>query len=428
MDERAGQGFRRIFPSFASEQERYTYYGRMRLEQPVHVDEESGVWRVFRYDDVRRVLTEHAAFSSEAAFARPEPPRQPELDPRAAHGAREAARERPGGFLSQTVLTTDPPVHTKLRGLVTRAFTPKAIGRLEPLIRDLAAKRLDPAIGNGAVDIMQELAGPLPITVIATLLGLPTQDIPRFRAWADTFNTSQDPATGTPDPAAFQERLRKMQDELDDYFTPLIEAKRRHPAHDVISDLAHAEVDGKRLGPDELRAFCELLLLAGFITTTHLIGNGIWLLSEHPEAFAALRSDAARVPAAVEEILRFCSPVQAMARRTVRPIELGGRTIPPGARVIAWIGSANRDAAVFPDGDRFQPERAPNPHLAFGHGIHFCLGAPLARLEGRVVFEELARRVGGLEMAPAASLEFSPGFIHGLRRLPVHLRAPAGRR
>ncbi len=444
---------RRIFPSFPDQASRFAHYAAMRRGEPVHGDPELGVWSVYRYGDVRRVLTDHSAFSSERTFGPPPGAGRgpnaagpasslPATTPAAARGAGPAGRpapptpstpstpatgdEGPGGFLRRTLLNSDPPRHSRLRSLVTRAFTPKAVQAMEPLVRELTRAALAPALKCGGMDVMAELARPVPITVIARMLGLPPEDEPRFRAWAETFNGAQDLADAPDDPQALQARFRRMQEEMDAYFAPVVERKRRDPGDDLISHLAQAAVDGsgERLSSEDLEAFCQLLLLAGFVTTTNLIGNGFWLLSRHPAALAALRADPATAPACVEEILRYLSPVQAFVRRAARPVEVAGCVIPADARVVAWIGSANRDEDAFPDAAAFDPAREPNPHLAFGHGIHFCLGAPLARLEGRVVLEELARGVAALE--PAADSEpsdFTAGFLYGPTRLRVGLRA-----
>ena len=372
----AAARFRQLFPQFASEADRLAHYARMRHERPIAGSPETGFWSVYRYEDVRRVLTDHHAFSSEFAAE--------------------------GGFLRRTLLNSDPPRHTELRGLVTRAFTPRAVERMAPLIGRLTQQSLEPALRRGSMEVTGELARPLPIGIIAAMLGLPTEDEPRFRVWSEAFNGSG------------EQRFQGMQEEMDAYFRPLLQ---RQQGEGLVADLVRAELAG-----EDLLAFCELLLLAGFVTTTNLIGNGMWLLSQHPEVLPRLRADPSRVPAFVEEVLRIASPVQAFVRRAAREVSIAGATIPADARVLAWIGSANLDKDAFADADRFLPDRDPNPHLAFGHGIHFCLGAPLARLEGRIAFAEVAQRVAtitGPEQEPA----FTPGFLHGPTRLDVQLAA-----
>jgi cytochrome P450 len=398
---------------FADDAERYGYYARMRRDSPVEQDAESGFWSVFRHADVLQVLSNPRLFSSDRIFQGP-PPRA--TQDAAADG--EAANARRPGLLADTLISADPPRHTQLRAIVSRAFTPRAVPELEPVTASLAADLLDRVVAAGRMEVMADLAGPLPVTVIAQLLGIPLDDREQFKRWSDDLIGSSDAAAAATD----FEVQRRAQESLADYFRGVIAEKRARPADDLISALIAAEVDGRVLTESELLGFCALLLVAGHETTTNLIGNGFLCLLEHPEQMERLRADPALMPSAVEEMLRYSSPVQAIVRRAAQDVTVGGRLLPAGAGVVPWLGAANRDEQAFPDPERFDVGRTPNRQLAFGYGTHFCLGAPLARLEGRIVLDAMLRRLGEPELDPETHLEWSPGFIRGLRRLPVRFR------
>ncbi len=409
---------------FADDGERYAHYARMRRENPVDEDPESGFWSVYRYADVQQVLSTPQVFSSNRIFQRPAEgedgePGAPAV-PRAG-GPPDARRRAAGSLLADTLLAADPPRHSKLRALVSRAFTPRAVAALEPTIASLTEEMLDRVAGQGRMDVMADLAGPLPVTVIAQLLGVPLADRERFKRWSDDLVGSSDAAAG----GDFEVR-RQAQEALADYFRSVVAEKRRHPADDLISALLDAQVGGEALTEPELLGFCALLLVAGHETTTNLIGNGFLCLLQHPAEWVRLRGDPSLAASAIEEMLRYSSPVQAIVRRTVQEVRLADRVLPVGAPVVPWIGSANRDEAAFPDPERFDVGRTPNRQIAFGYGIHFCLGAPLARLEGQVVLRAMVQRLQDAELDEADALQWSPGFIRGLRRLPVRFQ-PAAR-
>lgn len=406
------RGFGRM--RFETEAERFAHYARQRRERPVAQDGDNGFWAVYRYADVQRVLTEHTRFSSQFRAGR-----QAGLAP---VSPEDRDVENQAGALAASLIASDPPRHTQLRNLVNRAFTPRAVLALEATITDLTNELLDAAAPHGRMDVMTDLAEPLPVTVIASLLGIPLDDRERFKRWSDHLvGSSEEVAGGDLD------ARRRAQEELTDYFRAVIADKRRWPGDDLITALLAAAIDGVSLSEQDLLGFCVLLLIAGHETTTHLIGNGFLTLLEQPAALQRLQRQPELVPSAVEEVLRYRSPVQAMGRLAAVDTVLGGEQIRAGERVIAWLGSANRDEAVFPDPEHFDVARNPNRHLAFGHGVHFCLGAPLARLEGRIVMEALVRRLEAPQQESAGDAEFSLGFIHGLRHLPIRFAAVTAR-
>lgn len=377
-------------PLLADGLDPFPWYERMRRSEPVHRHPERGTWQVFLYDDVQRVLSDHSAFSS-----------------------------RMGGgshAIGSSLIGQDPPLHTRLRALVTQAFTPKAVARMQPRIEDIVRGLLDRALPRGEMDLVADFAYPLPATVIAELLGIPAEDQHRFKAWSDAVV-----AGGQGDGGA---GYRQAQQEMAVYFREVVGRRLREPGEDLISGLLAAEVDGRRLDPMELFGFCVLLLVAGHETTTNLLGNAVLCFDEHPEVAERLRAEPGLLPAAVEEVLRYRSPVQVMFRTAAADVRLGGQDLQAGDRVAAWIGSANRDERQFPDAGRFEASRTPNRHLAFGHGIHFCLGAPLARLEARVALGALLQRCRGLRIAAGTVLEpVTSTVVFGPRRLPVVFEA-----
>lgn len=335
-------------------------------------------WMVFGHEDVQRVLSDHEYFSSE--------------------------------YGSFTLLNTDPPRHRQLRSLVTQAFTPRAVEALRPRIAEIVDGLLEPVLESGTMDLIQDFAVPLPVTVIAELLGIPIEDRARFKIWSDAI------VTNGPDGLSFSQAHAEM----GAYFAGLLEERRRAPRGDLMSALLESRIDGESLGYADLLSFCVLLLVAGNETTTNLIGNAILCLDEHPEADAELRRHPDLLDSAIEEVLRYRSPVQSMFRVTKKDAELGGHMIPAGSGVQVWIGSANRDPARFPDPDRFDIRRSPNHHLAFGHGIHFCLGAPLARLEAQVGLGTLLRQLGPPAVDRRGPLQpLVSNVVYGVRRLPV---------
>jgi cytochrome P450 len=374
----------------------FPHYERMRESAPVFHDEQSGSWHVFGYEDVQRVLTEHAAFSSKMV---PDDPSET------------------GQLFAASLISTDPPRHRQLRSLVTQAFTPKAVDALAPRISALAEEMLDVIAPTGTADLIEALAYPLPVIVIAELMGIPAEDRNRFKQWSDVIVSQTRTGAENVD-------HRATNREMTEYFLAMIEQRRSRPGNDLISSLLAAEIEGQKLSVAELLGFCSLLLVAGNETTTNLIGNAVLSFTEAPETIERLAADPSLLPQAIEEVLRYRSPVQSMYRVTATDTTLGGLPIPAGSPVVAWIGSANRDERQFERPERFDIQRSPNRHLAFGQGIHFCLGAPLARLEARIALGAVLSRLPGLTLAAGARLErMESTIIYGLKELPVSWQA-----
>lgn len=385
----------------------YPLYALARQFQPFGYRPEIQAWNAFLYEDCRAILRDPRRFSSD--FQRALPP----------------AERRPA-----SILNLDPPRHTQLRELVNRAFTPRMVQQLAPRIRAITDELLATVAPAGHTDLIADLAYPLPVIVIAEILGVPPEDRAAFKRWSDVVvaglgtGVSSERENGGMTP---RELPMETIEEMRTYFDSVVEARQREPQADLISALIAAEVEGEKLSREEILTFCILLLVAGNETTTNLIGNAVRTLLEHPGAFARLRAEPALWPSAVEEALRYRPPVQATVRQATEDVEIRGETVQAGQPVIVWLASANRDAGEFPDPDAFEITRTPNRHLSFGQGIHFCLGAPLARLEAAIALEEIGRRLPGLRRADDAPLEQVPGFImHGVRRLPL-LFTPAAR-
>ena len=374
----------------------FPHYERMRESAPVFHDGQSGSWHVFRYDDVQRVLSEHGTFSSRMGGDDP---------------------SETGQLFAASLITADPPRHRQLRSLVTQAFTPRAVEALAPRISALTGELLDGTAPKGSADLIDELAYPLPVIVIAELMGIPAGDRGRFKHWSDVIVSQTQTGAQTEDHSATNR-------EMAEYFLALIEHRRRSPGNDLISNLLVAEIDGQKLSVPELLGFCSLLLVAGNETTTNLIGNAVLCFTEAPGTMDRLRTEPALLPQAIEEVLRYRSPVQSMYRVTAADTTLGGLQVPAGAPLVAWIGSANRDERQFERPGLFDIGRAPNRHLAFGHGIHFCLGAPRARLEARIALQGILDRLPGLALAPGAHLErMDSTIVYGVKELPVTWQA-----
>jgi cytochrome P450 len=385
MKERIGLAFRRNpFPAYAV----------MRRVAPVFHDRRHDLWVLFDYASVKRALHDPETFSSRAA-----PPGDKPLD---------------------WLIFQDPPLHTKLRGIIMRTFTPRAIAALEPRIRALCAELLDPACARGAMDVAEDFAVPLPLLVIAEMLGVPVAERAPLKRWAEAILGLSDAVAGGETAARAMAAFRQAKAEMHPFVLGWIAERRAHPADDLLTRLVEAELDGERLSEEDILGFFQLLLLAGSETTTNLIGSAVLTLAEHPAQLARLRADPALMPAAIEEVLRYRPPVQAVFRQTRRDVAMRGKTIPAGKLVIAVIGSANRDPGHFAHPRRFDIGRDPNPHVAFGHGIHFCIGAPLARLEARIALTEILARAPRLELG--GPWRPRPTFhVHGPSRLPVRL-------
>lgn len=323
------------------------------------------------------------------------------------------------GFITQI----DPPEHGKLRKLVSSAFTRKVVADLEPRIAALTRELLDEAREHGRFELVTDLAYPLPVIVIADLLGVPSSNRPLFKQWADAMFQRDAKVTlkqSAESRMADVQTTLKPWKEMFGYLAGHAAERRVRPRADLLTRLVEAEVDGERLPDEQVVNFAIVLLLAGHVTTTMLLGNTVLCLDAFPEQQDLLRADRSRIPAAIEESLRFFTPFSALSRSTTRETELGGVTIPADQMVMAWLGAANRDPRQFPDPDVFDPDRDPNPHLGFGRGIHFCLGAPLARLEGRVALNILLDRFPSLRTDPDDPVSFIPTpTMTGVRRLAL---------
>jgi cytochrome P450 len=380
--------------SDAARRDPYPAYDALRAAAPVFREPGTGLWLALDYETVKRVLSDPGAFSSR--------------------------------YGPDWMIFADPPRHSKLRALVSKAFTPRSVAALEPRIRELSSELLGRAVARGGMDLVADFAAPLPMLVIAEMLGIPPADRPRFQAWADAILAMSYTIGGPPDLArTASERFAAVTAEMGGYLGGLLAARRADPRDDLLARLAAAEVDGERLAHEEILGFFQLLLLAGSETTTNLIANTVLCLVELPDQFARLRATPDLLPSAIEEVLRYRSPLQWVYRVARRDVELRGTAVPAGAMVLAVIGSANRDPAAFPDPGRFDVAREPNPHLAFGHGPHFCLGAPLARLEARVALADLLSRVDEIELTTTVPWTPRAGLhVYGPASLPIRFTVP----
>ena len=372
-----------------------------RPDQPVRFDEVTGMWNVYGYPEALRILGDPKTFSSDTSRVVPEV-------------ARPADR---------SLTQLDPPMHGKLRKLVSHAFTPKVVADLEPRIAALTNELLDAVADPGRMELVADLAYPLPVIVIAELLGVPSSDRHLFKQWVDRMleNSQQ---FSLVDRSEEQERNLAVAMEqvkhLTGYLGEHAAERRLRPRADLLTKLVEAEVDGERLTQAEVVNFANILLLAGHITTTMLLGNTVLCLDAQPERLARVRADRSTIPAVIEESLRFLSPFAALGRVTNVDVELGGRHVPADQLLMVWIAAANRDPRQFADPDVFDPTRDPNPHLGLGRGIHFCLGAPLARLEGRVALDILLDRFPNLRVDPDEPPLFIPSpNMTGVRKLPL---------
>jgi cytochrome P450 len=331
----------------------------------------------------------------------------------------EAMRETLGPVfraLSRQMLFLDPPDHTRLRGLVNKAFTPRVVQGMRPRIQAIVDDLLDAVQEAGRMDVIQDVAYPLPAIVIAEMLGVPPEDRDQFRIWSDDFGALIGRSDLTLDGAT---RALRGVAEFMDYFRDIVARRRASPRDDLMQALIAAEDRGDALTEEELLANCVLLLAAGHGTTTHLIGNGLLALLRNPDQLRKLRDDPTSIAAAFTELLRYDSPVQATGRVAAQELPIGARRVGVGEGLILCLGAANRDPEQFADPDRLDIGRRENRPIAFGHGIHFCLGAPLARIEAQIAFATLLRRLPGLRLETDV-LEWEPSLsFRGLARLPV---------
>ena len=377
----------------------YPTYHRLRKEAPVY-HSPLGFWVLTRYDDVVSAL------------------RDPRLikEPLAAFVA--ARMGTPVPAMGVSMLDRDPPDHTRLRSLVSKAFTPRVVEGLRPKIQHIVDGLLAKVEANGSMDLIEEFAYPLPVSVICQMLGVPVADSDRFRGWSLDIARGLDGILLPPD-SPIRGRSIESRRALGAYFRELIAERRAAPRADLLSSLIAVEEAGDTLNEEELLATCILLLIAGHETTVNLIGNGTLALLRHPDQLRRLREDPSLIGTAVEELLRFDGPVQRTARIPDADVTFGGTTIGKGELVMPFIGAADRDPAQFPDPDRLDIGRTDNRHIAFGWGIHFCLGAPLARVEGQIAINTLLQRFPKLALATERPEYRQSLTLRGLSSLPV---------
>jgi cytochrome P450 len=385
----------------------YPTYARLRSSAPVHratIPDGRGVWLITRYEDVLAVLKDQRFVKDWRSALTPEqlaeiPPIPEVMKP-----------------LSRNMLDTDPPDHERLRALVSKAFTLRLIERMRPRVQAIADGLLDAVKDRGEMDLIDDYAFPLPITVIAELLGVPAEDRNNFREW------SYAAVSGNASQEYLEEVLIPHMQAFTDYLRALFEEKRGNPGDDLVSALVRAEEAGDKLSEDELLGMVFLLLVAGHETTVNLIGNGVLALLQHPDQLQKLKDDPSLIKPAVEELLRYDGPVETSTERFAREdIDIGGTVIPRGEMVLVVLAAADHDPQRFSDPDELDITRTDNRHLAFGKGIHHCLGAPLARMEGQIAISTLLRRMPNLRLKGSSeSLSWRPGMIlRGLRGLPV---------
>lgn len=382
----------------------------LRREAPVHWQEPKpglGFWSVTRYDDALSVYHDPATFSSERGIA--------------LTMSSIPADAQPG--FGQMMIMTDPPLHTRQRQVINKRFTPRAVEPYEPGIRKITSEIIDDVAERGACDFVVDVAARLPSAVTCEMMGIAPQDRDLMFTIANMSIGAEDPEYQSGRSAV--ETGQQAQAEAFSYFSRLIEERRREPGEDLISAFVHGEIDGRKVTDMEVLFNAFLLLIAGQETTRNAASGGMLAMIQHPDQYQRLKQDAALFPTAIEEILRWTTPVTHIMRTAKADAELRGQQIRKGDMVVIWNASANRDEQAFPDPYRFDLSRAPNDHLAFGHGEHFCLGANLARLELRVLLEELMRRLPDIELAGEPQ-RLRSNFVAGIKHMPVRF-PPVGR-
>jgi hypothetical protein len=385
----------------------YPVYCQLRAESPVFWSEAWKAWLITRYDDVVSTLRDHHYFSNAG--------RVTSLLDHLPTTAREELRPLESNFAGG-LINSDPPDHTRLRALVNRAFAPRMVERIRSRVQTIVNDLLDRAQEAGRMDVIRDLAYPLPAIVIAELLGVPPEDRDHFKHWADEISSFQGTGRSTAEAALnSQNFLLKMRS----YLSGLVADRRRHPREDLLSALVAAEEGGNRLSAEELLSTSVTLMIAGHETTTGLIGNGLLSLLRHPDQMRRLKDDPSLIGVAIEEFLRFESPIQKGMRRVAEDVQVRGKLFRKGQIAFVMLGAANRDPNQFPDPDRLDIAREPNRHVAFGYGIHFCVGAPLARLEGPIAIATFLDRFPKVELAADTESWRDRGIFRYLEALHV---------
>ncbi len=393
-----GVAYRPLSPDSVADP--YPLYRRLRERDPIHRSIFANQVVVSRYADIDRILRDHRNFGNDFSKVT------------SSEGS-IATRKK----LTPSMLAQDPPDHTRLRALVNRAFTPRQVARMEEYIRATAHTLLDKVGEAREFELMKAFAVPLPTIVIARMIGVPERDLERFKVWSDDLARALEPFLSPEE----EEKVYRAARQFAEYFTAIIEQRRREPRDDLVSRLVEAEDAGDKLTAEETRVMLRLLLTAGNETTTNLIGNGVRALLRHPDQLALLRERPELIPSAVEELLRYDPPVQLDMRVALRDMELGGLAVSEGTMITLLIGSANHDPERFPEPDKLDITRSSQPNISFGRGIHHCLGAPLARLEGRVALEVLLERIPRLRFGTRPP-KYRPSIVlRGLKHLDVRV-------
>jgi cytochrome P450 len=394
-------------------QDPHPAYRALRETAPVCWSEAWGAWLITRYDDVVTTLRDDERFSSKGRLV--------ELIDSLPNEARTEAGPLREHFSTSGLIHSDPPDHTRMRSLISKAFSPRVITALEPRIARIVDDLLDRVEPGTPFDLMAALAYPLPAIVIAELLGALPDDRDRFRSWSDGIVAFQGQGRAIPDAVPMSARAVT---EMRAYIGELIEARRQEPHDDLLGNLVAVEEQGAQLTLDEIYSTCVTFLIGGHETTTSLIANSLYRLLSHPEQLAIARTDDGGLSRAIEESLRYDSPIQRTFRRVTQDTEFGGQWLTRGQIVIQLLGAANRDPEHFGDAEAFDVTRHPNRHIAFGSGVHFCIGAPLARLEARIALRSLLQRMPDLELASAdVTWQSEKALFRCVRELPVQ---PAG--
>lgn len=378
--------------------ERFEWYRKMQKERPVYYDPDfqtnfgaKGAWHVFRYEDVKRVMSDYETFSAQVVPLSDNP-------------------------LSVAINNMDPPHHKFLRAVVSAPFAASELKKLEPIIQQISEELLEPHLENEEMDLVKYYSTPIPIYIIARLLGVPFSEMETFQNWGKRLSSNLADEDAKNYSAALQE--------VSEYFSELIEERKVNPQEDLISYLIQVDIDGQKLTPKELLAMCIVLLVAGNETTVNLIANSVLTLTEHPQLQEHLQQHPEDLPKFINEVLRYRAPIQSMNRIAIKDVELSGQVIKKGDYINSWLGAANHDETIFPNPEIIDIHRK-NLHLvsSFGHGIHFCVGAPLARLESRIALGHLLSKIEQIRLKPDTKLEFHPSTIHySLKSLPIQFQ------